>query len=71
VVHLVAVGQSAGELPEMLEALRQDYETEVSLALSRFTAAIEPLLIVVIAVGIGFVILATILPILDVTRMLR
>ncbi|MBN1510674.1 MAG: type II secretion system F family protein [Phycisphaerae bacterium] len=71
VVHLVAVGQSAGELPEMLEALRQDYETEVSLALSRFTAAIEPLLIVVIAAGVGFVILATILPILDVTRMLR
>ncbi len=68
VVHLVGVGQNAGELPQMLEQLRQGYETEVDLAVSRFTAALEPALIIVLAGLIGFVIFATMMPILEATR---
>lgn len=70
VVHLVAVGQETGELTEMLEQLRAGYETEVRLALTRFTAAFEPLLIVVLAALIGFVIFATLMPILEATRVM-
>ncbi|NOX59333.1 MAG: type II secretion system F family protein [Planctomycetes bacterium] len=71
VVHLVAVGQSAGELPQMLDELRIGYETEVKIALTKFTAALEPLLIVVMAALIGFVIFATVMPILQVTEVMR
>ncbi|MCP4589431.1 MAG: type II secretion system F family protein [bacterium] len=71
VAHLVAVGQNTGELTEMLAQLRTGYETEVDLAITRFTAALEPLLIVVMAAGIGFVIFATLMPILEVTRVMQ
>ncbi len=71
VVHLLAVGQESGELPKMLEQLRENYEKEVQLALSRFLAVLEPALILVLAVLIGFVVFATLLPILETTRMVQ
>lgn len=66
--HLVAVGQDSGELPAMLAELKVRYETEVRLATTKFTAALEPLLIVVLAAGVGFVVFACLMPILEATR---
>ena len=68
VQHLVAVGQDTGELAEMLGQLKTGYETEVRLAVSRFTSALEPLLIIILAGLIGFVVFATMMPILEATR---
>jgi type II secretory pathway component PulF len=71
VVHLVAVGQNAGELTEMLTQLKTGYQTEVNLAIGKFTAALEPALIVTLAGAIGFVIFATMMPILEATRVMQ
>lgn len=71
VAHLVGVGQNAGELPEMLQQLRQGYEAEVELAVTRFTAALEPALIIVLAAMIGFIVFATMMPILEATRSMQ
>jgi type II secretory pathway component PulF len=68
VAHLVAVGQESGELTAMLAALRNRYDTEVQWAVGRFTAALEPVLIVVLAAAVGFVVFACLMPILEVTR---
>lgn len=68
VVHLLAVGQDTGELTGMLKELRCRYETEVGLAIDRFTAALEPILIVLLAAGVGFVVFACLMPILEATR---
>ncbi len=68
VVSLLAVGQESGELPRMLEQLRISYEREVEVALARFMAILEPALIVMLGFGIGFVAFATLLPILEATR---
>lgn len=68
VVSLLAVGQESGELPRMLEQLRISYEREVEVALARFMAILEPALIVTLGLGIGFVAFATLLPILEATR---
>lgn len=70
VQHLVAVGQDTGELADMLGQLKTGYETEVRLAVTRFTSALEPLLIVVLAGLIGFVVFATMMPILEATRVM-
>ncbi len=69
VVQLLAVGQESGELPKMLEQVRRSYEKEVEIALSRFIAVLEPALILLLAIVIGFVVFATVLPILETTRM--
>ena len=64
----MAVGQDSGELTQMLSALRARYETEVNLAIEKFTAALEPLLIVLLASAVGFVVFACVMPILETTR---
>ncbi len=68
VAHLVAVGQDSGELTAMLSELKTRYDTEVRLAMGKFTAALEPLLIVLLAGGVGFVVFACLMPILEATR---
>lgn len=71
VIHLMAVGQDTGELTEMLEQLRTSYDEEVRLAAIKFNAALEPLLIILIAGIIGFIVFATIMPILEAARAIQ
>jgi len=67
-VRVFAVGQESGRLEEMLERLATDYDRQVSIASKRFTALLEPVLIVVLAIFVGFLLFATILPILEAGR---
>ena len=71
VVHIVAVGQKSGELTRMLTQLKEAYETEVRLAIEKFTAALEPILIIVMSAVVGFIVFATMTPILEATRALQ
>ncbi len=68
VSRLVAVGEDSGELVQVLGELREGYETEVRLAVTRFSAAIEPVLIIGLATVVGFIVFATLMPILQATR---
>ena len=70
VVQMLAVGQQAGQLEDMLEQLAAAYDQEVATASARLTALLEPFLIVVLAVLVGTVALAMILPILEVSNVL-
>jgi len=49
----------------MLTRLSDDYNQQLGIASARLTALIEPVLILVLAVFVGFLLLATILPILQ------
>jgi len=70
VVQMLAVGQQAGELETMLQRLADAYDEEVQTATQRLTALLEPVLIAVLAVVVGFIAFATILPILEVSNVL-
>jgi type II secretory pathway component PulF len=70
VVQIFSVGQQAGRLEEMLDRLAVDYDRQVATAAQRFTAVLEPLLILVLAVIVGFIAFATILPILEAGNVL-
>lgn len=65
VIQVFAVGQASGRLEEMLENLAADYDTQVDIASGRFTALLEPILMVLLAISVGFIAFATILPILE------
>ncbi len=65
VVQVLAVGQQSGELEPMLERLAESYDQQVATAAQRLTALLEPALIVLLAVMVGFIAFATILPILE------
>ena len=64
-VRVFSVGQDSGKLDEMLFRLADDYDSQVETASARFTALLEPALILILAVAVGFLLLATILPILE------
>jgi len=70
VVQMLVVGQESGQLEDMLEQLAGAYDREVDTATQRLTAMLEPLLIVCLAVLVGFIAFATILPILEVSNAL-
>lgn len=70
VTHMVAVGESAGALDSMLEKIADLYEHEVNEAVASLTTLIEPLIIVVLGVGIGFIVVAMYLPIFTMASVL-
>ena len=70
VVQMLAVGQQAGQLEEMLQQLADAFDQQVSTAVQRMTAVLDPLLIVLLAIMVGFVAFATLLPILEVSNVL-
>ncbi|MCC6680519.1 MAG: type II secretion system F family protein [Phycisphaeraceae bacterium] len=70
VVQVFALGQQSGRLEEMLDCLAVDYDRQVTTAAARFTAVLEPILILLLATIVGTVAFATILPILEVGNVL-
>lgn len=65
VVQIFSLGQQSGRLEEMLDRLAAAYEQQVNAAAQRFAAVLEPALIVVLALFVLFIVLATVLPILE------
>ena len=66
--YMIAVGEQSGELDSMMEQVGAAYQEEVEIATQRFTSVIEPLLIVFLAVLVGFIVLAILLPILQMSQ---
>ncbi|MBL7106670.1 MAG: type II secretion system F family protein [Phycisphaerae bacterium] len=67
IAHMVTVGEKSGELEKMLINISQDLESSTDIVIERLSAAIEPLIIIVMALVIGVIAYATILPILEVS----
>ena len=61
-VDLVKIGEDTGDVPGALANLAETYEGELQISLRIMMNLIEPLLIVVMAVGVGFLLLSVLLP---------
>ncbi len=57
-VDLVKIGEDTGDVPGALANVADTYENELSIALRVMTNMIEPVLIVVMALGVGFLLLS-------------
>jgi type IV pilus assembly protein PilC len=62
-VQITAIGEETGKLDEMLLNAAETFDTEADSALNKFMAIFPAFLILVLAVIIGFIIVATLLPI--------
>ena len=67
--YMVSVGEQSGQLEEILDRIAEAYEEELDLTIQRLTAMIEPVIIVLLAVVVGFIIAAVLLPLLDFSQM--
>ncbi|MDQ3295720.1 MAG: type II secretion system inner membrane protein GspF [Myxococcota bacterium] len=68
-IHMVAVGERAGQLEQMLERVATTYETEVDTKLSRFTALLEPVMLVVMGGAVAFIVFSILQPIMDLGQL--
>jgi type II secretory pathway component PulF len=62
--HMVAVGEKSGELETMLKTISDNLESSSDLVIERLSAAVEPLIIVAMAVIIGIIAYATLMPLI-------
>jgi type II secretory pathway component PulF len=67
IAHMVAVGEKSGELETMLKSISDNLEASTDIVIERLSAAVEPVIIIVMAGVIGVIAYATILPILEVS----
>ena len=61
----ISIGEESGNLDYMLNSMAEAFDYDADQAMSKLTAVIEPVLIIVMALIIGFVIIAVMLPILS------
>jgi type II secretory pathway component PulF len=67
IAHMVTVGEKSGELETMLKSISENLEASTDVVIERLSAAIEPLIIIVMAAMVGIIAYATILPILQLS----
>ncbi|MEO0093577.1 MAG: type II secretion system F family protein [candidate division WOR-3 bacterium] len=66
VVQMVATGEESGALDDMLKQISDFYDSEVEFAVKNLTGMIEPVLILIMGVGIVFLIIAVIMPYMSI-----
>lgn len=67
VTHMVSVGEQTGRIDEILGRVSLYFQQEAELAIKALTTAIEPLMIVILGIGVGFLVIAIIIPIYNLT----
>ncbi len=69
--HMVAVGERSGQLESMLENVADAYERDVEVEVARLTTLLSPLMIVGLALGVGFIVYSIITPIMDMQQFIQ
>ncbi|MBL8060277.1 MAG: type II secretion system F family protein [Chthonomonas sp.] len=70
VIHMIGVGEESGSLDFMLQKIADFYEDEVEARVASLTAALEPIMILVLGFIVGFIVIAMFLPLIKVIETL-
>ena len=68
VTQMLAVGEETGNLENILEQLAEHFEAEIDDTMKNISSIIEPLLLLVIGVVVGFLAMALIMPIYNISQ---
>ncbi|GIW63486.1 MAG: type II secretion system protein F [Patescibacteria group bacterium] len=66
-VQMVKVGENTGHLDDTLERVAKYFEMESRIAIKAMTSLIEPAILIVLALGVGFLVISVITPIYNLT----
>ncbi|MCW5942982.1 MAG: type II secretion system F family protein [Fimbriimonadaceae bacterium] len=69
--HMVAIGEETGDLPKMLNRVSDSLDFEVDTGLRRLTTMVEPIIVLLMAVFVGFVVLSVVLPIFQAQELVK
>lgn len=68
-VHMVASGEASGELETMLSRSALNQERELEMTLGSLMAIMEPLMVIIMAFVVGTIVLAILLPIIQMNKL--
>jgi type IV pilus assembly protein PilC len=66
VVSMIDVGEETGQLPDMLLKVADVYDEEVDNSVAAMTAALEPIMIVFLALVVGTIVIALFMPLISI-----
>jgi len=71
VTHMIAVGERSGQLEQMLENVARAYDTQVETRVQALTSLLEPLMIVLMGGGVGFIAFAILMPLIQMNEFVQ
>jgi type IV pilus assembly protein PilC len=70
-IELVKIGEQTGKLDETLIKASEYYENEVDQGVKTLSTAMEPIILVVLGVGVAFLVISIITPIYQITSSIK
>jgi type II secretory pathway component PulF len=67
---MISVGEETGKMEEVLSKVSHVFEVDSEQKVKALTAAIEPLIMIVLGIGVAFLVVSVILPIYNLTTSL-
>lgn len=67
VTHMIAIGEKSGQLEEMLENVADAYDAAVETRVQMLTSLLEPMMIVVMGGAVGFIAMAILMPLIQMS----
>ena len=69
--QMVEVGEQTGALDAMLRKVAEFYDQEVEVTVNNLTALLEPLLTVVMGIGVGIMVISLYLPMFSYIKLIH
>ncbi len=70
-VEMISVGEQSGNLEPMLYRIAEAYEKEVESGITVLTSLLEPIMILVMGLAVGFIVVSILLPIFEMNQLVR
>lgn len=71
VPEMVAVGEETGKINEILMKVADFFQAETEESLKKLSTAIEPLIIIILGVGVGFLVVSVLMPMYSLTSQIK
>ena len=71
VTRMISIGEKSGQMEKMLLKISEFYDDQVDAAVDGLTSIIEPLIIGILGIVIGFIVIALFLPIISITQLIK
>jgi len=70
-IQMISVGEQSGELEKMLNKIADIYEREAESQITVMTSMLEPVMILVMALVVGFMLISILLPIFEMNQLIK
>jgi len=71
VIHMIAIGEKSGQLENMLLRVATSFEQRVDNRLRAMTSLLEPIMILGMGLGVGFIVFSILKPILEMNTLIK